>query len=297
MVKGNVNPDILIKKLVKTGKHAELWPEKADSKEKKQSKSKKKEKQLSDPESSEDSNHGNDKEKEVVKVEVHVQDQAAKNCEAHGHVGTSKNVEHGGNVIKITEPGVATCKTGGQVKEVKAEVKQTVTLPSSCQSPVAGGGECENGAEKSGGGGGSGSGSGGKKKKKKGQKVSVKIDEGVEQSCDAPPSTGSSNHGHNNGPHGQGHGPMPSPAAANHSSPPGHVMYYHQYPQPVYATSYNMAHPTSSHVYASSPHNSYVYTTEYETESPPLDYDPNASHPSDSFELFSDENPNGCSIM
>ena len=294
MVKGNVNPDILIKKLVKTGKHAELWPEKADSKEKKQSKSKKKEKQVSDPESSEDSNHGNDKEKEAVKVEVHVQDQAAKNCEAHGHVGTSKNVEHGGNVIKITEPGVATCKTGGQVKEVKAEVKQTVTLPSSCQSPVAGGGECENGAEKS---GGSGSGSGGKKKKKKGQKVSVKIDEGVEHSCDAPPSTGSSNHGHSNGPHGQGHGPMPSPAAANHSSPPGHVMYYHQYPQPVYATSYNMAHPTSSHVYASSPHNSYVYTTEYETESPPLDYDPNASHPSDSFELFSDENPNGCSIM
>ncbi|XP_022150753.1 heavy metal-associated isoprenylated plant protein 36-like [Momordica charantia] len=79
VVKGNVESETLIKKLLKTGKHAELWPEKSDSKGKKKGKSKKKEKQ-SDSESS-----GNEDEKEKVKFEVQVTD-PTKNGEAAGKI-------------------------------------------------------------------------------------------------------------------------------------------------------------------------------------------------------------------
>ena len=299
-MKGNVHPDTLIKKLIKTGRPAELWPEK----EKKQSKSKNKKEKQSDQESAEESNHGEDKEKEAGKVEGHLVQDPSKHSEGGC---PSKN-------------GEVTSKASGQVKEQKPEGKQTVTSPAGSQPPVAEkisvGSENENGVEKSGGGGGgggSGSGSGGKKKKKKGHKGSVKIDEGVEHPGDAPPSTGSPIQAQAQAPQGHGHGQNAYPA--NHSSPPQHV--YHQsspqryYPQPqhyysappVYATSYSVAQPTSSHgtsYYASPlPPSSHVYMTEYETEPPPSEYynDSYPQHPSDSFELFSDENPNGCSIM
>jgi len=72
----------------------------------------------------------------------------------------------------------------------------------------------------------------------------------------------------------------------------------------VYATSYSRAHPVSSHVtshYFSPPPYAHTYVQhpvhDNETEPPPSDYDTYSSHQSDSFELFSDENPNGCSIM
>ena len=79
---------------MKTGKHAELWPEKGGSKGKKQGKGKNKEVIIqSDPESSEDNNHGGgDKEKETVKVEVvqvHVQDPSAKTTEGGTNVITT----------------------------------------------------------------------------------------------------------------------------------------------------------------------------------------------------------------
>lgn len=308
-MKGNVHPETLIRKLVKTGRPAELWPEK----EKKQSKSKNKKEKQSDQESSEESNHGEDKEKQAVKAEVH-------------HVQDPSKHSEGGCASKN---GEGTSKASGQVKEQKPEAKQTVTSPAGSQPPVteknSSGCENENGAEKSGGGGGGGgggsggSGSGGKKKKKKGHKVSVKIDEGVEHPGDAPPSTGSPIHAqaqaHAQAPHGHGQNPYP----ANHSSPPQHVyhqsspqhyysqpQHYYSQPQPVYATSYSMAHPNSSHgtsYYASpTPPNLQVYMheTEYETNHPPPSdyyYGSYQPHPSDSFELFSDENPNGCSIM
>lgn len=289
VVIGNVESQTLLNKLVKTGKHAELWPEKADSKEKKRSKGKKKDKQ-SEQESSEESNHGDhDKEKETVQ-------------------DPPKNGE-GGNVT--SEGG----KTGGQAKEPKPEVKQNVTVATGSQTPLAdqqkGAGDGENGNEKSGGGGGGAS--GGKKKKKKGQKVSQNIGEAA-HSGDAPPGSGSPpNHGQGHG-HGHGHDQRPImtpiPAEANYIHPSQH-MYQQQYPSqyyepPVYGMSYSRAHPVSSHVtsyVASPPPRSYTYVHhpvhDNETEPPPSDYyGTYSSHPSaDSFELFSDENPNGCSVM
>ncbi|XP_041020037.1 heavy metal-associated isoprenylated plant protein 35-like [Juglans microcarpa x Juglans regia] len=303
-VTGNVDSETLIKKLVKTGKHAELWPEKASSKEKKQGKSKNKEKQ-SEQESSEESNRVDDKEKETVKADVQGHDPA-------------KNGEGGeGCNVKVGEGGAATGKNGGQTTKPKHEVKQTVTVPAGIQSPVAekkgGDGEVNGGDQKSGGG------SGGKKKKKKGQKAnnnsSNTIDE-AEHSGDAPQtqSTGSANHGQ---------GPMPIPAAANDSPPlqqhvyhqyppanyiPQRQQLYHQYPPHYHAhsvTSYNVAYPSSASYYTSQPPYSYAYMhpgpgleTDTERDRPPADYDGYSSHPTtDSFELFSDENPNGCTIL
>ncbi|KAE8010237.1 hypothetical protein FH972_006623 [Carpinus fangiana] len=304
VVIGNVEAETLIKRLLKTGKHAELWPEKADSKEKKRSKGKKKEKQI-EQESSEESNHADDKEKGTVKVEV--QDPAK-----NGGGGCHSNV--------ISEGG----KTGGQAKEPKPEVKQNVTVAAGSQSPVPeqkGAGDGENGNEKSGSGGGGGggggaSGSGGKKKKKKGQKATVNTDDSGHPGAAPPPGSGSPNHGHGQHGHGYGHdhqGPLMTqiPAADNHSHTPQHV-YHHQYPpqyqphydaQPVYATSYSRAHPFSSHVthYSSPPPYLHTYVQhpvhDTEPEHPPSEYYYDSHPPASSFELFSDENPNGCSVM
>ncbi|KAJ7977944.1 heavy metal-associated isoprenylated plant protein 3-like, partial [Quillaja saponaria] len=306
IVTGNVDSQTLIKKLVKAGKHAELWPEKADSKEKKQGKSKKKEKQ-GDPESSEETNQGGDSEKGTVKLEVTAQD-TAKNVEAGT---TSKNDVNGLNVNKVGE-GSSTGKDGGQVKEIKPEVKQTVTLTADNQPsapPVAEkkvgfavpdqpGNENGGGNEKIGGG------SGGKKKKKKGQKRNNVGNEGHDVSSVSPVGTGLTTPN-------QVNGPAPSPA---NEIPPGHPI-YNQYPQnyhapPVQAVSYHTAHPTSSYsasYYAAPQPYSYVHNSYYvqmhpgpatEMESPPSDVvDSYSYQPSDSFEFFSDENPNGCSIM
>ncbi|XWS58160.1 hypothetical protein CRYUN_Cryun08bG0011100 [Craigia yunnanensis] len=297
----HVNVETLIKKLVKKGRHAELWPEKAEQKEKKQGKSKNKDKQggKANSEEANNNNHGADKEKETVKNKVSVhQDTTAKSCE---NGSTIKNAE-GCNVSKAHE-GAAPCKNGGQVKEPKPEVKQTVTLVAGNQSPVAekgGAGENEgNAGEKSGGGGGSGS----KKNKKKGKKgnANANFDEGEHSGDAGPACIGSHFTGY--GPQG----PVPMPSTASHSAPRQHHMYeyptyYH--PAPVYVTSYNTAYPSSSYsasYYASPPPYSYTYMhSGHMSEHPPSDLDTNSSyssHPSNSFEMFSDENPNACSIM
>lgn len=268
MVTGNVDSQTLIKKLTKTGKHAELWPQKADSKKKKQGKSENKEKQ-SDQEAGEDSNQTCDNENETVRVVV--QDEA-------------------GN------EGCATGKSGVQFQEPKPEQKQTVTVLAGNQPPVAekkvsiavqGGNENGTGNEKSG--------SGSKKKKKKGQKGNNNGNEGGgEQSGGAPA---------NQAQVLQAHGPVPIPSPANQSPPRHHI--YHQYPPQYYAApvSYHTAYPSSSYgaAYYTSP-GSYSYAhvhPGFETEmEPPLeDLDSYTSLPTDTFELLSDENPNGCAIM
>ncbi|KAG6645997.1 heavy metal-associated isoprenylated plant protein 35-like [Carya illinoinensis] len=265
IVIGNLNPEILIKKLVKTGKHAELWPEKAGTKERKHGKHKNKEKQ-SDQESSEESNHGDDKEKETVVVG---DQDPAKNCDGCGG-------------------GVATGKTGGQAKEPKPEVN----VLSGNQAPAA---------DKKGGGG-----SGGKKKKKKGHTARNSKVDGAEHSGNAPPCTGSAN--------GTGQGPILAPAnsspplqhvyprylPANYSPPRQHL--YDQYPHhynvtPMYATSYSVAYPSSTSYYTSPPI-SYDYLYILQGQHPPADRDMcSLLRRTVSFEIFSDENPNGCSIM
>ncbi|XP_007030988.2 PREDICTED: heavy metal-associated isoprenylated plant protein 3 isoform X1 [Theobroma cacao] len=307
-VKANLHVDVetLIKKLIKKGRHAELWPEKAGQKEKKQGKSKNKDKQSGQANGDQEgnSNRGVDKEKEAEKAESTVQQDTAKSCE---NGSTAKNAEGCNNVRKAHEGGSAPCKTGGQVKESKPDqVKQTVILAAGNQSPVAerkggGGGDSEgNAGEKSGGGGGGGGGS--KKNKKKGQKgnANANLDEG-EHSGDAGPAFIGS-HFPVYGPHG----PVPMPSPASYSPPRHHQMY--EYPTyshapPVYVTSYNTAYPSSSYsaaYYASSPY-SYAYMHPGPmSERPPSDqglYPYYSSQPSDSFEMFSDENPNACSIM
>ncbi|OMP03282.1 hypothetical protein COLO4_10512 [Corchorus olitorius] len=96
-------------------------------------------------------------------------------------------------------------------------------------------------------------------------------------------------------------------AGANHSPPRQHHVHEHPtyYHAPlVYVTSYNTAYPSSSYTasyYASPPPYSYTYMHPGPmSEHPPSDFDtysPYSSHPSDSFEMFSDENPNACSVM
>ncbi|XVE89653.1 hypothetical protein DITRI_Ditri20bG0012800 [Diplodiscus trichospermus] len=297
----HVNAETLIKKLVKKGRHAELWPEKVEQEERKQGKSKNKEKQggQANSEEAENNNNGGDKEKGTVKIEASVhQDTANKSCE---NGSTSKNAE-GCDVGKAHEGGGAPGKNGGQVKEPKPEAKQTETLVSGNQSPVAEkkvGGENEGnaGGEKSVAGGDGGSGS--KKNKKKGQKgnANANLDEGEQTGDAGPASIGSHLTGY--GPHG----PVPMPSPANHSPHGQHMYmnpgYYHA--QPVYITSYNTAYPSSSYCasyYATPPPYSYTYMHPgHMSEHPPSDSDTYSSHPSDSFEMFSDENPNACSIM
>ncbi|TYI70831.1 hypothetical protein E1A91_D08G250400v1 [Gossypium mustelinum] len=259
-VKANlhVNVDTLIKKIVKKGRHAELWPEKSEKK----GKSKNKDKQGGQP-NSEEGNHGDDKDKEAAKTED----------------GASKSGENGGDGCN-----------GGQAPEPEKK---------------GGGGESEGNAATGGGGGGS------KKNKKKGQKgnATVNSDEGEQHHHHhptdvGPPPTGSHFTGY--GPYGPIPITTPMPSPANHSPPRHHHMdeyptYYHA-PPPVYVTSYNTAYPGSCHsesYYTSPRPYSYMYMHPgYMPEHPSFDtYSSYSSQPSDSFEVFSDENPNACSVM
>lgn len=296
-VKANLHVDVetLIKKLVKKGRHAELWPEQKEKK-----KSKNKNKQGGQPNSEEaNNNNGGDKEKETAKNEVSVhQEETAKSCE---NGCTCKNIAEVCNVGKIHEGGcVSPCKNGGQGMEPKPEVKQTVTLVVGNQSPVAekkSGGESEGNA--SGGGGG-----GSKKNKKKGQKgnANVNLDEGEHSGDAAAPIISVGSHFTGHGPYG----PVPMASPANHSHPRQHHMYeypsYHHAP-PVYVTSYNTASPSSSYgaPYYSSPppYSSYAYMHpgHHMSEQYPSNFHTYSSQPSESFEIFSDENPNACSVM
>ncbi|KAA8545172.1 hypothetical protein F0562_019939 [Nyssa sinensis] len=234
----NVDAEILIKKLIKSGKHAELWPEKADQVEKKSVKAKNKEKQ-SDPESSEESGHGggDDKEKPAVKFEP-VQDSAKNSAGSGGGCSTAKNSEATGGGAKVSQDA-AKSSAGGQAAESKSEGQKPETGSAGEQSPAADkkGGE-NGGAEKSGG-----DGDGGKKKKKKGQNGNANGAQGEQPSAsadDAPATTGSPNHGR---------GPPQISEPIDHSPPRQHGYHYHPPyyypPPPAYTVSYNTAYPTS----------------------------------------------------
>ncbi|CAL0300100.1 unnamed protein product [Lupinus luteus] len=311
VVTGNVDSETLIKKLIsKTGKLAELWPEKPESKKKKQPKPEKQ--QQSDAESGEE----NGEEKETVKVMV--QEEA-----------TAKNTE--GNInVKQQQPGGEGCVTGKpgvQFQEPKPELRQTVTVLTGNQPPpgtekkvsiavqVPNENEQASSAPATVAPGGS---SGGKKKKKKKSK-SAAASGGVtvEHSADVPVTTGGpGNQSQVNPVHhglgGPGSVPMfPHPA---NESPPRHHM-YHQYPPhyyapppPVYTVSYNQAYPSSNSYGASyyTPPVPYSYAHVVSPEGgnemegpPPYVYETESytSQQPDSFELFSEENPNACSVM
>ncbi|KAH6769710.1 Heavy metal transport/detoxification superfamily protein [Perilla frutescens var. hirtella] len=246
-VTGNVDAQTLIKKLVKTGKHAELWPEKpAAGKEKKAGKGNERE---SDSKSGENS----DEEEE---------EQPAENA-TNLHVKISSPRIGGGN--------------GGPT--VKFMVDQPPENSSGADKPPP----AENKGAPSGGGG--------KKKKKKGRKGNNNNNNNNNANSNAGPPC-------NGAPSSTGL-EIPkvgftqavdqinlSPTQNVYHFPPSYA------PQQAYVVSYNAAYPTvpgapgyymppSPYAYA------YARPEDYRVQSGPLD----------SFEMISDENPNGCSIV
>ncbi|CAL0320969.1 unnamed protein product [Lupinus luteus] len=247
IVIGNIESESLIKKLIsKTGKLAQLWPEKPDSKNKNHPKPEKQ--QHSDAESGEES----DEDKETVKVMV--EDEAA-----------AKNT---------VKPGV--------------QFHETVTVltgnHSNAATPGAPGGD-----------------GGGKKKKKKKKKKSKSASGGatVEHSNDAAVTGGPCNQSQVNQVH-----QISVPVFSGNESPPYHHM-HHRYPiqtPQVYTMSCNQVYPSSSSYGASSYYTStqpYSYAHEMEGP-PPYVYETESytsPQSSNSFEIFSEENPNACCVM
>ncbi|KAE9618957.1 putative heavy metal-associated domain, HMA [Lupinus albus] len=230
VVTGNVDSDTLIKKLIsKTGKLAELWPEKPESKKKKNPKPEKQ--QQSDAESDEE----NGEENETVKVVV--QDEA-----------TAKNTE--GTTVMKQQPGgdCVTGKLGVQFQQPKPELRQTVTVLTGNQPPpgtekkVSIAIQVPNENEQTSNTVAPGGSSGGKKKKKKKKSKSAPGSGGVtvEHSADAPVTTGGPGNQSQVNPvhHGLGGaGTVPMYSNPANESPPRHHMYpphYYAAPPPVY---------------------------------------------------------------
>ncbi|KAL6324287.1 hypothetical protein AAG906_006562 [Vitis piasezkii] len=291
-VTGNVDVETLLKKLVKNGKHAELWPEKADHQKEKKSKNKEKQK---DQESNEqEGGHGGDKEKSTVKFEA-VQEPTKnpepKHSEAAAASGSSGGGGGGGGGgAKVGENGAAVKNGAAAQKEAKPEVKKPEASPAGEAPPAAEKkvGESDACADKG------GSGNGSKKKKKKGQKPNSDVGAPSSDTPAAPP-------GSPNPSPAPSHGPAPASTQTVYHYPP----HYYAPPQPAYTVSYNTMHPSTSHgaSYYATPPPQYSYAYMHPgpwTEPPPSDFDsnpPSVHPPSDSFQFFSDENPNACSLM
>ncbi|KAL2534634.1 heavy metal-associated isoprenylated plant protein 35-like [Abeliophyllum distichum] len=222
-VTGNIDAETLIKKLVKNGKHAELWPEKPCRK------------------------------KEKVRI-------------------------NGGNVGPTVKFNGVDTVIGSNLPENFAGVEKFQAVE---QKSHPNGGA---------GGGSGGQGGGKKKKKKKGQKVNNNNNAGT----GAPPNGAPANIGLE----------IPNTGSTQivdqtNLNPSFQNMMHHppSYgPQQAYVVSYNAAHPTVSastpsyYMPASSPYTSahaHAQSEVYQAMSTPLD----------SFEILSDENPNGCYIM
>lgn len=255
-VTGNVDADTLIKKLVKSGKNAELWPQTSDKSGNKKEKQKQKEAEVDHAEAS---SANSDRGKAPTTVEKPPQGSAAplKAGEEPGSGG-------GGDAKQVNN-------------EIKSEEKRSHESCSAAAEPPQAP-ENKEAVEKSNGGGESGTTSSGmKKKKKKGKSGNPAASHGLEN---------------------QEAGPTP---AANQSPPRNHQFPF--VPPPAYAVSYNTAYPTSSYAasYYGAPPPAHAYAYVHpgrEIEAPPLDHELiNPPQPLDSFEMFSDENPNGCFIM
>ncbi|KAJ8772031.1 hypothetical protein K2173_027208 [Erythroxylum novogranatense] len=303
-VVGNVDADVLIKKLVKTGKHAELWPDKKSDQKKKKKKGKgnnNKENKHSDQETTEEAAiGGGEKEKETVKTEVvrgHEASKPTKNCCDGGH-GYHQVSSKTGEVGTTTSTTSKSCVL--QVKELKADVKQAVTFPSVVNHSPA---TDKVAIAESDGAGKSCGGSGGKKKKKKGHKGKGNNShvEGVELFVDASAGTGSHSHGQRQvtlthppkGPKPNHRPPSPSYHASAYQDA-------HYHCPSAYGVNYNACNPSPSYNNASYCARSFLYAFKHPgmpSEPPPMDLDSYSSQSCNSFEIFSDENPNACSAM
>ncbi|KAA8548924.1 hypothetical protein F0562_000608 [Nyssa sinensis] len=233
-VTGNIAAETLIKKLVRTGKHAEMWPEKISSKEKKGKNVKKNDK----PQKAKSSESSSEEERE----DRTEKDEAKK-------LASTKNGATGGSAAKFK--GDETADVGS--KESKTEGKVPEFSPAGEKSTVNGS------VEKSGG-------SGGKKKKKKGN---TSNNSSASASGGAPAGTGSGTHHP---------GSTETLGQINLSPTRQHLDTHHPsyFSHPVYVVNYNAVNPTR-----------FAGPTGYIPPSMALG----------SFEIFSDENPNGCYIM
>jgi copper chaperone CopZ len=333
-VTGTVDADTLINKLVKTGKHAvllhgqnPLTDTDADHKVKKQQQTNKQKPITINQESSSSDKKNNNA------AEVKLQENpSSSSLSKNESVTVVKNTEAGTRLVNGKSP--ADVSRDGVVKQSKAEVKQNVTGDTGNQSSVVAEnkgpvkeskvgvkqnvtGDTGNQSSAVAGCDGQVKGSknvtedtgnqncdtegcssgtpnsSGKKKKKKGQKRNNLTTMEGSSEHSAPAYTGST----------QNYvGPAPMPA---NNSPTRHYGFEspatHYYAPPVPVVSYNTVNLGTSYGYytSPSPYNSYAYMNPgTERDVLPSDLDSYVvTQPSDSFEVFSDENPNACSVM
>lgn len=255
-VTGNVDAQTLIKKLVRTGKHAELWPEKPAGKAKKAGKGNEKESDSKSGENSEDEEE---------------EEQPAEN---------TSNLH-----VKISSPRIGGGNGGATVKFMVEQPPENVSGAEKTP-PV------ENKGAPSGGGG-----QGGKKKKKRGRKGNNSNNNNNNNNSNSA----NSNAGppYNGVPASTGL-EMPkvgftqavdqinlSPTQNVYHFPPSYA------PQQAYVVSYNAAYPATPGAQGFyMPPSPYAYESSYTPE----DYHMQSGS-LDSFEVLSDENPNGCCIV
>lgn len=283
-VTGNVDPETLIRKLEKSGKHAELWPEKTEQKESKRSKKKKN--KPNDQDAPENGNNDDSSPAEPENPEPN-------KGEAVGPPPS--------RVVEVVNSG----RPGGNVqfKEVRVEPKKPENQPAGDNPYPPENKPPESAAPN---GGIAGGGGGGKKKKKRGNKGNSGNGNSNGNGNGVEPA----NNGYCNGNGDDGPPPLTQPTPQGQGPPPGYIspprsypMYDHPPPPyygppqmatPVYAVSYNTAYPSSSYTasyYANPAPYSYAYVHQGS------DSAESGAPPSDSFEIFSDENPNACSVM
>ncbi|XP_047329367.1 heavy metal-associated isoprenylated plant protein 35-like [Impatiens glandulifera] len=257
IVTGNVDANTLINKLIKSGRNAELWYQISNQKNKQNNSGK--DKSTDDlPTAQCEIVAGDDKQKEKPALEK-------------SDASQDSGSENPATAERSEVAGDTTTDSAGKVKAVKED--KLVDVGSESTATVTATEKNNHGED--------GEGKVSKKKKKKGQNGNnnlVEQERQVESPVDEGPQKNSV-----------------TPVIANNIRP----RHPQEHAPPVYVMSYNMAStaPTTSY-YAGSPMpNQYNYQEPERMVAPPSDLECYSRQPLDSFEMFSDENPNGCSIM
>ncbi|KAL9261647.1 Heavy metal-associated isoprenylated plant protein 35-like protein [Drosera capensis] len=288
---GNVEADTLIKKLEKSNKHAELWPEPPPGNNQQHNKKSKKSKKSNKKTQNHNQNQSIDSENSQSEDEEPEKPDTGDEKKDHPNKPKTESVESPATGKHPTVAGVENSSSGKPMgKTTQIEVKIEEKSAESVQTPPSEKKVPENGG-----------GSGGKKKKKKGQNRHMEngVDGGVPAGGENGPATSSESPHQVQVPGLMSTGPPPM----GHNSNPVYEYPPRYYaPPPAYAVSYNTAYPSSS--YAAShyapPMTPYSYAYMHPgdvEEARPSDWGTSVRGPSDSFEIFSDENPNACSIM
>lgn len=283
VVTGDASPESLLRKLVKSGKHAELWPQNHIQKPLKSP--------INEESHSKSTASGNQIKTPATKTESPAADPAkpTNSVAENGPIPTPASNNSGKNNEKIG--GKTNEEIGGKATvEVKTEEKKPETGTSGEEASPA---VVEKKGKQTDGGAVAGAGDDGgeikkKKKKKEGQNGNKNV------TGETSSTTRSTNE---NVPRQQGYD-YKYPASYNHAPPQAPLT------APVYTVSYNTAHPpvnsyTASYYALSPPPQAYVYS-HYGSEMTPPPPSPSSEYmqqPVDSFEMFSDENPNGCLVM